>query len=310
MNTFIVLIQSLLDRIRQMAQQIRLKQFFADPFLFLIPLAILYFILMVGFGLSWYKFNSQKPIVKRSLHYFPFPAAYVNGGVVWSSQLDDQVGFVTQFSEKTGQSQVAVNQAPAKIFDRLIENKLIEREAAKNGLKVTAREVNEAYKKITDQHGGEQDVTKLLLNLYGMTPADFKKLVASELIKQKIKDELLVNVKVRHILVKDEKRAKDILDKLKSGGKFEDLAKEFSEDTNSREKGGDLGFIRRGQLNDKFENAAFGTKPGELYGDPVKTDQGFEIIKVDERKGKVDKTYEKWLEDLKASTRVVRFVKI
>lgn len=310
MNTLIAFFQNFTARIGQALQGVRLKRLFAEPILFLIPLIILYLILMVGFGVSWYKFKSQKPIVKRSLHYFPFPAAYVNGGVVWSAQLDDQVGFVTQFSEKTGQSQVAVNEAPAKIFDRLIENKLIEREANKNGVHVTTKEVDDAYKKITDQHGGEQDVAKLLLNLYGMTPADFKKLVASEIIKQKVKDELLVNVKARHILVKDQKRGQDILDKLKAGGKFEDLAKEFSEDTNSRDNGGDLGFVRRGQLNDKFENAAFGTKPGELYGDLVKTDQGFEIVKVDERKGKVDKTYEQWLTDLKTSTRVIRFVKI
>jgi len=291
-------------------RNVRIRQLIQQPVLFLVPLVILYVIAAIGFAIVWYGFDSSKPIVKRSLQFFPFPAAVIDGGLIWSSQLDRQVGFVVQFSEKTGQSQVVLEQAPGKIFDRLVENKLVEKAAAKGGVRVTLAEVNEAYKQLAEKHGGEAEVAKVLANLYGMTPADFRQLIGAELVKQQVRGELLVNVKVRHILVKDEKRAREVFEKARAGANFDDLAKEFSEDKESREKGGDLGFIHRGQVNDKLENAAFGTKVGELHGDIVKSDLGFHVIRVDDRRGSVDKTYEQWFEEVKSKTRVIRLVKV
>ena len=149
----------------------------------------------------------------------------------------------------------------------------------------------------------------MLANLYGMKPADFKKLIGAELFKQQVRDELLLNIKLRHILTRDEGRAKQVVEKLKSGGKFEEVAKEFSEDKDSRDKGGELGFVRRGQVNDAVFNTATTAVLGQFNEQPVKSDLGFHVIQVDERKGSIDKTYEQWFDELKAKTRVIRFVK-
>ena len=77
------------------------------------------------------------------------------------------------------------------------------------------------------------------------------------------------------------KKAEDVLNKAKHGGNFADLAKQYSEDT-SKDKGGDLGWIVRGQTVPEFEAAAFGLPKGSI-SDLVKTQYGFHIIEVIDR---------------------------
>jgi peptidyl-prolyl cis-trans isomerase D len=74
-------------------------------------------------------------------------------------------------------------------------------------------------------------------------------------------------------------RAEAVLKELKKGGKFEDLAKKYSEDTQTKDKGGDLGWIVQGQTVPSFEKAAFSTTKGGT-SEVVKTEYGFHIIKV------------------------------
>ena len=78
------------------------------------------------------------------------------------------------------------------------------------------------------------------------------------------------------------KRAEDILVQLKKGAKFEDLAKKYSEDPGSKDKGGDIGWIGQGQTVPEFEKTAFTLAPGQL-SDLVRTQYGFHIIKVLEK---------------------------
>jgi peptidyl-prolyl cis-trans isomerase D len=97
-------------------------------------------------------------------------------------------------------------------------------------------------------------------------------------------------VHASHILLntggKDEaavrKQAEDLLAKIKAGADFAELAKKYSEDPGSKDKGGDLDFFPRGQMVPEFENAAFSMQPGQV-SDLVKTQYGFHIIKVVEK---------------------------
>jgi peptidyl-prolyl cis-trans isomerase D len=94
-------------------------------------------------------------------------------------------------------------------------------------------------------------------------------------------------VRASHILLntggKDEatvrKQAEELLAKIKGGADFAALAKQYSEDTGTKVKGGDLDFFPRGQMVPEFEKVAFELKPGEVSG-LVKTQYGFHIIKV------------------------------
>ncbi len=83
-------------------------------------------------------------------------------------------------------------------------------------------------------------------------------------------------------------KAEDVLKKAKHGDSFEELAKKYSED-NSKDKGGDLGWIVRGQTVPEFEQAAF-TLPKGTISDLVKTQYGFHIIKVLDRETARTKT--------------------
>ncbi len=88
----------------------------------------------------------------------------------------------------------------------------------------------------------------------------------------------------RHILVKTEDEANAILKQLADGGDFQAIAKEKSEDPGSKANGGDLGFFAKGQMVPEFEAEAFALKPGETSTKPVKTQFGYHIIKVEEKR--------------------------
>lgn len=79
-------------------------------------------------------------------------------------------------------------------------------------------------------------------------------------------------------------KAKDIIKKLKNGESFDDLAKEYSDDTSNKDKGGDLGYFNTGDMLEEFEKAAFDLKKGKYTTTPVKTKYGYHIIlKTDEK---------------------------
>lgn len=93
-------------------------------------------------------------------------------------------------------------------------------------------------------------------------------------------------VHARHILLKtgegkDDaavlKQAQELVAKLRAGGNFEELAKQYSEDPGSKENGGDLGFFGRNQMVQEFEKVAFELQPNQI-SDPVKTQFGYHII--------------------------------
>ncbi len=90
-------------------------------------------------------------------------------------------------------------------------------------------------------------------------------------------------VRARHILVTNEATARQVLAKVKAGGNWDALAKQYSTDPASKDKGGELGFFGRGQMVPAFEQAAFGAKVGQTVG-PVKSPFGFHIIQVEEKK--------------------------
>jgi foldase protein PrsA len=85
-------------------------------------------------------------------------------------------------------------------------------------------------------------------------------------------------IKCSHILVKKQSEAMAVLERLKKGESFANLARELSVDRGSGKKGGDLGLFGRGVMVKAFEDAAFKLNKGEI-SQPVKTEFGYHIIK-------------------------------
>lgn len=98
-------------------------------------------------------------------------------------------------------------------------------------------------------------------------------------------------VQARHILVDTEEKAKEIADKVAKGGDFAALAKENSKDPGSKDDGGMLGFFGRGQMVPQFEEAVFKLKKGEV-SPPVKSQFGFHVIKLEDRRDKKLPTFD------------------
>lgn len=105
-------------------------------------------------------------------------------------------------------------------------------------------------------------------------------------------------VRARHILVDGEDEAKAILEQLKSGADFAALAKEKSKDPGAAE-GGDLGYFTRDQMVPEFADVAFKMYPGQL-SNPVKTQFGWHVIKLEDRRNKQPPEFEKVKDQIEA----------
>ena len=98
-------------------------------------------------------------------------------------------------------------------------------------------------------------------------------------------------VSARHILVESEDDAKAISADLKKGGDFAAIAKEKSKDPGSKDSGGDLGFFTKDQMVPEFAEAAFKLDKGQV-SDPVKSQFGWHVIRVDDKRTKQPPTFE------------------
>jgi peptidyl-prolyl cis-trans isomerase D len=135
-----------------------------------------------------------------------------------------------------------------------------------------------------------------------------------------MKDAVPVQVKASHILIKVDKaadqatvdtakaKADTIYNDLKNGADFADKAKNLSDDTGSRDNGGDLSFFARGDMVKAFEDAAFAAKTGDLLA-PIRTDYGWHIIKITDRKGFVDQSFDDWLVTLRKNSFIKQLIR-
>ncbi|GMH32505.1 hypothetical protein BSKO_00339 [Bryopsis sp. KO-2023] len=89
-------------------------------------------------------------------------------------------------------------------------------------------------------------------------------------------------VKVRHILCEKHSKVMEALEKVNSGAKFEEVAREFSED--KARQGGDLGWKRKNEVVPAFAEAAFKLDVGEMTSQPVKSEYGYHLILCEGRK--------------------------
>lgn len=113
----------------------------------------------------------------------------------------------------------------------------------------------------------------------GITDAEVKKFYDEKVASAASGEE----IKASHILVATEDKAKEILELLGRGSEFAELAKQYSTDPGSKDSGGSLGYFTKGRMVPAFEAAAFQLKVGEVSL-PVKSQFGWHIIRVDDRR--------------------------
>lgn len=279
-----------------------------------LTLLILIGVYIVGgivFGVFVYKYNSQVKAVKVAVKVYPYPIAWVNGHSIMAASFYSQLNYIRQYSDKSGQAISDEVTLKNQILDQLIDQENTLQQAKKNKIKVTKDDIDQAFFKVADQNGGTSEVEKVLKEMYGMSVVQFKDMIKNQLYTEKIQNNLMVQIHAEHILIKDEAKANDVLAQVKKGEKsFEDLAKEYSEDTGSKDNGGDLSWFFRGQMVKEFEDAAFSIESGKVGDTLVKSEYGFHIIKVLERKGTIDKSFTDWMTELKAKSKIKKWIKI
>lgn len=214
------------------------------------------------------------------------------------SQILASIGKRTGLLERSYLQLIALNQ--------VIDYTIMLQESEKR-VGVRWNEVDQAISSMLEASNiPSEQIFEEYLKRQGITLRDYKKMVRSDMLVQKMIDKLKAQVEVkpedlreiraRHILITpiatieaeeakaDElakKKAADLLEKIKKGADFSTLAKKHSDDPGSAGKGGDLGYFTTGTKVQEFEEAAFSLKPGEV-SDIVKTDYGYHIIKLED----------------------------
>lgn len=254
--------------------------------------------------------------VEKITTIYPLPVAIVNGQTIGMHEFYQQVGFLKKFNGQVGESAskdiTDETTLRKRVLDNLIESKLINQQAADQKIKVSKADIDAAYKSAAEANGGVDQIETVLDKYYGMTKTQFKALIAQQLYSEKVQGQLLTQVHIKHILLTDQAKADAALERITKGESFETVAKSASEDTNSKEQGGDLGWLSRGDLRDKidpaFETAVMTLKKGAVSG-IIKTKFGYHIVKLEAKKGTVDKSFADWMKDVNKKAKIKKFIK-
>lgn len=193
------------------------------------------------------------------------------------------------------QYQKQFNRIFPALLDRVIDMKLLEKNAAEAGLAddpEVKKRVAEAKKQIMSQVYLERKREERI------TEARLEKAYNEYRKKNPPKDQ----VRARHILVEKEKKAKDLIDQLDNGADFTKLAKEHSTGPSGK-KGGDLGYFGKDKMVEPFTKAAFDLEPGEYTSSPVKTQFGWHVIKVEDKRRQEPKSFDEMESQLRQQLR-------
>ncbi len=164
-----------------------------------------------------------------------------------------------------------------QILQKMIATKVVAQKGYAEGMEKNA-EVKERVKGLEAQVVAEAYVHKQIEPK--ITEAKIKERYDQLSAKFKPQDE----VRARHVLVKTEAEADDVIKQIKGGADFAKLAEEKSKDTGSAKQGGDLGYFVHDAMVKAFADAAFGMKVGEVSDKSVKTEFGYHVIKVEDKR--------------------------
>ncbi len=249
--------------------------------------------------------------------YFDKAVLKVNDASLTTGYLDGRIDQMLTINQiKDGDAMADYYRA--QIIDGLVTTELIRQEADRRNIKITDKDIEALRKKSIKSYGSEENF-KSAMEKYKINDEQFDEMLKEQLRYEKLTDQLKKDIKVdpekyynenkdqfnvgeqvkaSHILVKDEAKAKELIKKLNDGGDFAKLAKENSEDTASAEKGGELGYFSKDAMVAEFADAAFAMNPGDISTEPVKTQYGYHIIKVEDKKEPHQQSYDEVKADL------------
>lgn len=225
-------------------------------------------------------------------------AATVNGEEITWSQIDKEYATVPE-SMKTYITREA-------LLNQTINELVIKQEVDRRGIAIDDAYLAVMIDNVKSQFSDEESFNQAL-ETYGTTydelvsqlrlSLQLNKMLETDLPILKVNDSEIgaffeenkvslsvpEQVRASHILVNDSETAEEIMDLLKGGADFAELAKNYSIDTASATYGGELGYFGKGTMIPEFEDAAFGLEIGEV-SEPIKSKFGYHIIKLTDKK--------------------------
>ena len=178
------------------------------------------------------------------------------------------------------------------LLDRIIDSKLVVQESKKSKVNEDA-----AFKKrmafVEDQVLQDFWIQREIAKQ--VTAEKLQKRYEERLKQMPSEDE----VRAKHILVSTEDEAKALIAEIKKGAAFDKLAKEKSTDKASGAEGGDLGWFKKSDMVKEFADAAFALNKGDLTETPVKTQFGYHVIKLEDRRKAPPPSYEEMADQLR-----------
>ncbi len=256
-------------------------------------------------------------------------AALVNGQPITMENYQRQVAQVEAFFQQEGldfqseEGQERLAQARRQVLEQMIDQELIRQAAAEMGIDISDAELESNIQEIIEQTGGQGEFEQSLQDT-GTSYDDFRQMLLDQLVSEAVFGAVTESISAvaeqvhaRHILLPTREQAEEVLARLEGGEDFAFLAREYSEDVSSRERGGDMGFFPRGVTPPEIEDEAFGLPVGELSG-IIESDFGFHIVQVLE-KGEREiapeifenlrqQTFMQWLQERREATNIERFV--
>ncbi len=172
------------------------------------------------------------------------------------------------------------------LLDQFLEEIIVSEYAASHGVEIPAEQIvaavrTEAGVTVVEKRD-EMRREKLIAKLSGDVPEPGSEEIRAYYQQHQSEFRSGEEVRVRQILVNDEAIANDIRKKLQAGAQFGDLSAEFSRAPNAK-RGGEIGFVSRGELPNLFEEVIFSLQPGQI-SEIIRTDSSYHIFRVDERR--------------------------
>jgi len=226
------------------------------------------FVITFGLSLATERANAQSVrdrLAKNAV------VAVVNDQQILSSELVQAFQALPRQHQQRGLRAVY-----GQLLERLIDDKLLTIHGRLNNLAGDA-EVKTMVKAAEDQIIARVYMNRLISQ--SITEEALQKRYA-ELAKNTPSQE---EVRARHILVDTEADAQEVIKLIKGGQSFEEVAKARSKDP-AAAQGGDLGYFRKGDMVKPFSDAAFSMQAGSMTEAPVKTEFGWHVIKVEDRR--------------------------
>ncbi len=262
--------------------------------------------------------------------------AVVNDEIILASELEQTTAALYRGPDPdSAEGRKQWDETRRKALDQMIDGKLVQQQATELKLSVTPEEVDRAVQQVKEQNHLDDATFRQALEQQGFTMEGYRKTLRKQILELKVvntavrsrvtvsDDEVKTYYKqneklvsgdrqshLRQILVAVPDRGSDadvatkkrvaakVVDLARGGTSFTELAKQFSDDDGTKSSGGDLGWVGKGVLVDALDEAMAQMEPGDVRG-PIRTERGWVVLQMVERKTGDVKPYEEIKEQLR-----------